>query len=214
MLWESRLLVRWIANHTARLRTLLCSVARKTLANRQRVRAGRERMARDAADQWAQPEAVEDEQSEIFYAAWVEDLLSQTLESVAAAYYREAKGDYVRVLYSRLCQGASIAVMAQELDTTPSSVNNYFRHARQRLAETLETMVRRQVQRYSAAEASQQEFQDEWHKLGSYLTEHGGLEDAVRRAYELLDPVATRKNQRAGLQAAAQRIALVVNRSR
>ena len=119
--------------------------------------------------------------------------MSRTLESVAAAYYREAKGDYVRVLYSRLCQGVSIAAMAAELDITPSSVNNYFRHARQRLADTLETLVRRQVQRYSAPEASEREFQDEWQKLGSYLTEHGGLEDAVRRAYEIMDPVATQK---------------------
>ncbi len=169
-------------------------------------------MARDAADQWAQPEAVEDEQSEIFYAAWVEDLLSQTLESVAAAYHREAKGDYVRVLYSRLCQGVSIAVMAQELDTTSLSVKNYFRHARQRLAETLETLVRRQVQRYSTPEASEQEFQDEWQRLGSYLTEHGGLEEAIRRAYELIDPVTVQKNQQAGLQAATQRIALAISR--
>ncbi len=206
VLWESRLLVRWIANRTARLRSLLCSVTRKTLANRNRVRAGRERLARDAADQWAQPDSVEDEQSEVFYAAWVEDILRQTLESVAAAYYREGKGDYVRVLYSRLCQNASIAVMAQELDITPSSVNNYFRHARQRLAETLESLVRRQVERYSAPEASEQEFQDEWQRLGAYLTEHGGLEEAIRRGYELLDPVASQKNQRAGLQAATQRM--------
>ena len=61
VLWESRLLVRWIANRSAKLRSLLCSVTRKTLANRKRVRAGRERLARDAADQWAQPEMVGDE---------------------------------------------------------------------------------------------------------------------------------------------------------
>ncbi|MGA2255069.1 MAG: sigma-70 family RNA polymerase sigma factor [Thermoguttaceae bacterium] len=212
VLWESRLLVRWIANRTARLRSLLCSVTRKTLANRQRVRAGRERLARDAADQWAQPESVEDEQSEIFYAAWVEDLLRQALESVAAAYYQEARGDYVRVLYSRLCQGVSVAVMAGELATTPSSVNNYFRHARQRLADTLETLVRRQVQRYSTPEAAEQEFQDEWQRLGRFLTERGGLEEAIRRAYELLDPISTQKNQQAGLQAATKRITLAINR--
>ncbi|MGA2254348.1 MAG: hypothetical protein ABSG53_06790 [Thermoguttaceae bacterium] len=214
VLWESRLLVRWVANRTARLRSLLCSVTRKTLANHKRVRAGRERLAHNAADQWAQPEAVVDDQSEIFYAAWVEDLLSQTLESVAAAYYREAKGDYVRVLYSRLCQRASIAVMAGELDITPSSVNHYFRNARQRLTDTLETLVRRHVGRYSTPEAAEQEFQDEWQRLGSYLTEHGGLEKAVRRAYEVMDPVATRKNQRAGLRAATQRITLTINRCR
>ncbi len=61
---------------------------------------------------------------------------------------------------------------------------------------------------------SEQDFQDEWQRLGDYLKEHGGLEAAVRRAYEVMDPVATRKNQRAGLQAATQRITLAVNRSR
>ncbi len=213
VLWESRLLVRWIGSRRARLRTLLCSVTRKTLANRQRVRMGRERLNRDAADQWAQPEAVEDEQSEMFYTAWVEDLLRQALESVASAYYREGKGDYVRVLYSRVCQKASIAAMAEELGITASSVNNYFRHARQRLADALENLVRRQAQRYSAAESSEQEFQDEWLKLGSYLTEHGGLEEAFQRAYELMDPAAAQKNQRAGLQAAARRIASAINSS-
>jgi RNA polymerase sigma factor (sigma-70 family) len=213
VLWQNRLLVRWMASRTARLRSLLCSVTRKTLANRQRVRVGRERLARDAADEWAQPETIDDEQSEIFYAAWVEDLLRQALESVAAAYYREAKGDYVRVLYSRVCRGASIAAMADELDITPASVNNYFRHARQRLADTLETLVRRQVERYSAPEGSEQEFLDEWRKLGSYLTEHGGLEEAFHRSYEAMDPVATQKNQRAGLEAAAKRIALAINPS-
>ena len=211
VLWERRLLVRWIANRSARLRSLLCSVTRKILANRHRVRAGRERLACDAADQWAQPEAVDDQQSEIFYAAWVEDLLRQAVESVAAAYYREAKGDYVRVLYSRLCQNVSIADMAGELDTTPSSINNYFRHARQRLAETLEALLRRQVQRYSTPEVSGQESQDEWQRLGNYLAEHGGLEEAIRRAYEVMDPLAARKNQQAGLLAAEERITSAVN---
>jgi DNA-directed RNA polymerase specialized sigma24 family protein len=214
VLWENRLLVRWIGNHTARLRSLLCSVTRKILSNRQRVRAGRQRLARDAADQWVQPEAVDDEQSEIFYAAWVEDLLRQALESVAAAYYREAKGDHVRVLYSRLCLGVSMAVMATELGTTPSSVNNYFRDARQRLADTLETLLRRQVERYSTPAVSAQELQDEWQRLGTYLREHGGLEEAVRRAYEVMDPVVAQKNQRTGLRAAAERIASAINRSR
>ena len=137
VLWESRLLVRWIANRTARLRSLLCSVTRKILANRHRVRAGRDRLARDAADHWAQSEATEDQQTEVFYAAWVEDLLRQAVESIAAKYYQEAKGDYVRVLYGRLCQRLSIAELASALDIQPSAVDNYFRHARQRLADAL-----------------------------------------------------------------------------
>jgi RNA polymerase sigma factor (sigma-70 family) len=213
VLWESRLLVRWIANHSARLRSVLCSIARKILANRHRVAAGRQRLAHSAVEQRAQPDAVEDEQSEVFYAAWVEDLLRQAVESVAAAYYREAKGDYVRVLYSRLCQRQSIAAMADALGITPSSVNNYFRHARQRLTDTLQALLRRQVERYSTPGESEQEFQAEWQTLGSYLTDHGGLEEAVRRAYEVMDPVVAQKNQRAGIRAAVARIVSAVSRS-
>src|SRR5271157_4053158 len=91
VLWERRLLVQWIAHRTARLRSLLCSVTRKILANRHRVRTGRDRLAREAADFWAQPETSEDQQTEVFYAVWVEDLLRQAVESIAAKYYREAK---------------------------------------------------------------------------------------------------------------------------
>lgn len=212
VLWESRLLVRWIANRSARLRSLLCGITRKILANRHRVRAGRQRLAHDVADQWNPSETVDDAQTELFYAAWVEDLLRQAVESVANAYYREGKGDYVRVLYSRLCQGVSMADMARELDTTVSSINNYFRHARQRLADTLQDLLRNQIERYCARELAAQELQDEWQRLGNYMTEHGGLEDAVRRAYELMDMVAAQKNQQAGLRTAAQRLANAISR--
>lgn len=210
VIWESRLLVRWIANRTARLRSMLCSVTRKILANRHRVRAGRDRLARDAADQWAQPEVTEDRQTEIFYAAWVEDLLRRAVESIAAKYYQEAKGDYVRVLYGRLCQQLTIAELASALNVQPSTVDNYYRHARQRLADALQDLLRQQINCYTAPDESEQEFQAEWRQLGAYLTDHGGLEDAVRRTYELMDPVSTQRNQQAGLRAAAARIASLV----
>jgi RNA polymerase sigma factor (sigma-70 family) len=210
VLWESRLLVRWMANHTARLRSLLCSVTRKILANRHRVRAGRDRLARDAADQWVQSETTDDEQTEIFYAAWVEDLLRQAVESIAAQYYREAKGDYVRVLYGRLCQRLSIAELASALNIRPSAVDNYFRHARQRLADALQALLRQQIDCYTAPDEADQEFQTEWQQMGVYLTDHGGLEEAVRRTYELMDPVSTQRNQQAGLRAAAERMASLV----
>ncbi|MBU4271254.1 MAG: hypothetical protein KKE86_04830, partial [Planctomycetes bacterium] len=38
-LWEQRLLVRWVANRSAKLRTLLCCVVRNILSHRNRVRA-------------------------------------------------------------------------------------------------------------------------------------------------------------------------------
>jgi RNA polymerase sigma factor (sigma-70 family) len=210
VLWESRLLVRWIANHTARLRSLLCSVTRKILANRHRVRAGRDRLARDVADSWGQAETTEDQQTEVFYAAWVEDLLRQAVESIAAEYCRESKGDYVRVLYGRLCQRLTIAEVAGSLGIQPSAVDNYFRNARQRLASVLQSLLRQQINSYTAAEEAEQEFQTEWRQMGDYLTEHGGLEEAVHRTYELMDPVSTQRNQQAGLRAAAERIATLV----
>ena len=210
VLWESRLLVRWIANHTARLRSLLCSVTRKILANRHRVRAGRDRISRDAADLWAQPDATEDLQTEVFYAAWVEDLLRQAVDSIAADYSREAKGDYVRVLYGRLCQRLTIAEVASTLGIQPSAVDNYFRHARKRLASALQSLRRQQINCYTAPEEAEQEFQTEWQQMGAYLTDHGGLEEAVRRTYELMDPVSTKRNHQAGLRAAAERIATLV----
>ena len=41
VLWENRLLVRWVSNRSARLRSLLCRVVRKNLANRGRTRENR-----------------------------------------------------------------------------------------------------------------------------------------------------------------------------
>jgi RNA polymerase sigma factor (sigma-70 family) len=210
VLWESRLLVRWVAHHTARLRSLLCSVTRKILANRHRVRAGRDRLGREAAEHWVQGEVTDDQQAELFYAAWVEDLLRQAVESIAAEYYRQSKGDYVRVLYGRLCERLGIAELAEALGIQPWAVDNYFRHARQQLAEALEMLLRQQINSYAAPEEAELEFQTEWQQVGAYLTDHGGLEEAVRRTYELMDPVSTQRNQRAGLRAAAERMASLV----
>ena len=210
VLWENRLLVRWMAHRTARLRSLLCSVTRKILANRHRVRAGRDRLARDAAECWAQSGVTEDQQVQVFYSAWVEDLLRQAVELIAARYYQEAKGDYVRVLYGRLCQGLSIAQLATALDIRPSAVDNYFRHARQQLADALQTLLRQHIECYTAPDESEQEFQTEWQQMGVYLTDHGGLEEVVRRTYELMDPVSPQRNQQAGLRVATLRIASLV----
>ena len=206
VLWESQLLVRWAAQRTARLRSLLGSVTRKILANRQRVRAGRQRLIDEIAALRPMADAVDDDQAGLFYAAWVEDLMRQGVETVATAYYREGKGDYVRVLYGRLCRQMSIADLAQTLEIKPSAVDNYFRHARQRLADQLQVLLRRQISRTTPSDEADADFQIEWQQLGAYLEEHGGLENAVRLAYELMDPSATERNQHAGLKAATERL--------
>ena len=148
-----------------------------------------------------------------FYAAWVEDIVQQAVESLAADYCRKGQVDYVRVLYGRLCQGMTIAKAAEALKISPAAVDHYFRHARERLSEKLEQLVRRQVQCYCPAEEAQQEFAAEWQRLGQYLAEHGGIEEAVRRAYDLLNPVQAKQRGEVGLTKAVTRLTSVIRSS-
>jgi len=115
------------------------------------------------------------------------------VESLAAEYYAQSKGDYVRVLYGRLCQGLTNPQVAEALAITPAMAEHYFRHARQRLAAKMEALVRQHVERYSDPQEAEQEFAREWQQLGGYLADHGGIEQEVQRAYELLDPVQVKR---------------------
>jgi predicted transcriptional regulator len=146
-----------------------------------------------------QSSRARDEQSDAFYAAWVEDLLQRAVEALAAEYYAQSKGDYIRVLYGRLCQRLTIAEVAEALDITPAAVDHYFRHARASLSDKLEEFVRRHVRHYCPAEEAESEFALEWQQLGQYLADHGGLDEAVRRAYDLLDPVQAERHRDSGL---------------
>ena len=61
VLWERRLLVRWVSNQTAKLRTLLCSVVRNILSHRNRLRVNRDRLWQDFVDRLdGLPVAAED----------------------------------------------------------------------------------------------------------------------------------------------------------
>ena len=213
VLWRNKLLVRWASHRSAKLRTLLCSVVRKVLANRHRARATRDAVIRDMAARADEMSQVSDEQINAFYVAWVEDVLQQAVESLATEYYRKNQGDYVRTLYGRLCEGLTIAEVAEALETKPSSVDYYFRHARQRLSEELEERVRSHVRRYCLPEEADQETAAQWRQLGHYLEEHGGLDEAVRRAYGLLDPVQSKTRRESGLAKAATRLTSIMRPS-
>jgi len=209
-LWENRLLVRWVSNRSAKLRTLLCSVVRNVLSNRNRVKVNRDRLARELAECLKRPESAKDETADVFYAAWVEDMVQRAVETLAGEYYAEGKGDYVRVLYGRLCQQMTIGEVAEALKIKPSDVDNYFRHAKKLLCEKLEGLVRRQVYRYCRSEEAEKEFALEWGLLRAHLTQYGGMEEAVRRAYDLLDPVAVRKHRGESLTRAVTRLTSII----
>jgi RNA polymerase sigma factor (sigma-70 family) len=213
VLWQQRLLVRWVSNRSAKLRTLLCTVVRNILSHRNRVRASREGRLADVARHFEDLKGTSDEQADAFYAAWVEDIAQQAVESMAGDYCRNGQADYVRVLYGRLCQGMTIAKAAEALELSPAVVDHYFRHARERLAEKLEQLIRRQVLGYCPAEEAEEEFAAEWQRLGQYLTDHGGLDAAVRAAYGLLDPVQARRQHTVGFTKATARLTSVIRSS-
>ena len=192
ILWRNRLLVAWMSRQSARLRSLLCAVTRNILANRHRVVANRQRIWQEILQDHIR-EAAEADETKVhpFFAVWVEAVLEATLERLAADYHRRDQGDYLRVFYARLCQRLSLAEVSEALGISHSAVDNHYRHARKRFARMLEQTVRRQVANYTPPEQVDEEFAHEWQQLGAFLNDHGGLEKAVRRAFELIDPASS-----------------------
>lgn len=208
---RQKLLTRWMDHRTARLRTLLCSVVRHLLANRARVRRGHEQ---PAGDLWDESDRALAEQTDSFYAAWADDQLQRAVEAMAVEYFQSGRGDYVRVLYGRLCEGLTIAQVADSLGITPATVDNYFRHARGQLGERFSSLVRQQVARYCPADELDAEFAAEWGRLGAYLAAQGGLEDAVRQAYARFDPVRTGWRSKAVVAQAVTRLTALLSAER
>ncbi len=191
-IFKNRLIERWSTARSAKLRTLICCVVRNVVSNRGRVHTGRARLVAEhggALDRYADFENAESaeaprDQLDAFYAAWVDDLLHVAVERLLSDYDRAGKGDYFRVFHGRLCEQMPMAEIAGLLQIKLTSAENYFRHARDRLAERLKELVREHVLRYSEEAESGDEVAAEWSQVGEYLRQRGGLEQAVRRVYE------------------------------
>ncbi len=203
VLWENRLLFRWTSSPVARLRTLLCSVVRKILANRfrqdarRRVIQNEKRLVLDAT--------LSQADTDIFYAAWADGLVRHAVESLAASYYAEDKGDYVRVLFGRACEGLTIKETASLLDLTPSNVDYFYRHATHRLSQRLRERLRRHVEAY-CGERADDEIEAEWTRLRDHLARHGGLEQTLRAVAKQHDFRMERRSFQARLSQAADRL--------
>lgn len=185
---RNKLLERWVNTKQAKLRTLLCSVVCKLQANEFRATRKKDEFERALAEDLlhTRPTSSADV-DRAFFGAWVEDMLQQTLRTVAQEYHSSGKGNYFRVLYGRICEQLSIAETAAALGISTSDVDNYYRHARKRLYEQLEAAVRSHVVRYCDADEVEQEFVVEWNQLGEYLHDHGGLEDAIREGHDFVE---------------------------
>jgi DNA-directed RNA polymerase specialized sigma24 family protein len=221
VLVRNRLLSEWVVRRSAKLRTLLCTVVRNVLSNRARVQGGRARLLRDHGgrldDRGALPLVTSldapAEQVDAFHAAWVEELLQQAVAALLSHYHQEGKGDFFRVLYGRLCDAMTMAEIAQALALTTTQAENAFKHAKKCLARRLEDLVRDYVQRYGNPKDVEGEFAAEWGRLGEYLIKHGGLEEAVRRAYEGLPPASQRQPGASSINAALARMSEWLGRS-
>ena len=186
------LLTRWRENRAARLRTLLCAVAKNVVANQARIEKGRKRImcelaqsSRDEIPQaiWMSPEPT-DEEADAFYRAWVDDLLERCVDRLLTDLHRAGKGDYFRVLFGKLCEGLSMPEIAEMLQIKTTTAENHFKAAKKRLAAELEHVVRGHVQRYCDEPSVDDEFRAEWTQLSEYLLEHGGIENAVRSCHQ------------------------------
>lgn len=193
------LLQRWVQQPTAKLRTLLCSVVRKVLANRERVNVGRQRLLRENRELLAalMTVAIDDEEpgtepQDAFYAAWAEELVSSTLRSLHSELLKSGRADQFRVLFGRVCEGLTTSEVAECLGLPATTVENHFKRTKQRLAEQLEQATRRHVTRYCPVEDVDAEFQSEWQRLGEFLAAHGGLDEMLRQAFARDDTVSLR----------------------
>lgn len=181
ILYRKSLLESWLAQPNARFKTLLCTLIRNVVRNAVRARQTAARhigpQPQMETDLSHPPTNVE---LDLFYSIWAEELLKAAVQSVMADYHREGKGDYFRILHARLCDEMPVKEIAAELQIKVTDVDNYFRHARQRLADRIDLMLRKEVACYTDFAGIDAEFQHERQRLADLLKQQGGLDAAVR----------------------------------
>src|SRR5438093_2656849 len=150
-----QLLQRWLQQPSAKLRSLLCSVVRNVLSNRMRIDLGRQRLLREnrkllqslVANAIDSNDPAATESQDVFYVAWVEELVSSTLRSLHTELLESGKADQFRVLFGRVCDGMTNVEVAECLGLPVTTIENYFKRTKQRFAEQLEQATRRHVTR-------------------------------------------------------------------
>lgn len=167
VLWKNRLLDRWRSNRSAKLRSLLCGIVRRLLANQRRSQERKERLYNGLAEHVKELNRPNQPEDDLFYAAWVEGLVQRAVDSLAVEYCGKGQGDRIRVLYGRLCEGLTIAQAADALNLRSTTVDFYYREARDRLATTLHRLLEEQARRYTPTEEAEAECLREWQDLGA-----------------------------------------------
>ncbi len=217
---SNNLLSRWASNRSSKLRTMLCTVVRHILGNRARVQKGRQRLLRKNVHELLNREDLPtikhlDEPAkhiDVFYAAWVEGIVLQAVESLMQEYHRTGKGDYFRVLHGRVCEQMTMPQISQALGITTTQAENYYKAARKRLAGKLQQLLQQHVQRYCQPDQADDENTAEWDKMGQHLKKLGGLEQTITRVYENSIAAQTAQRQSKAISATLSRLTQILAR--
>lgn len=213
--FKKKLLEKWVSNRSAKLRTLLCAVIRNTTSNLVRVREGRARLLRDEADRFDERFVLRDlgvpsDQERLFYDDWAAEIIRQAMDEVMTACHCSGRGDYFRVFYGRFCERMTIREIAEHLDISQSTADNYFRSVRKQLQQRLESIIRSRVERYSPPAEVAREFEAEWADLAEHLRQFGGLEAAVERAFGKGEQDWNSQEQQTSMNRAIDRLSGVI----
>jgi RNA polymerase sigma factor (sigma-70 family) len=180
-LFRKSLLESWLTRTDARFKTLLCTVVRNVVQNTNRANRTAARQIDDQFEQaLLKTDGVDPQDADAFMAIWADELIQSTVRSLMTDYHNEGKGDYYRVLHSRICEEMSTKEIADLLGVKLTDVDNYYRHARQRLGEGLKLRLRMNISYYTDLADLDAEFHREWQHLAEILQRRGGLEVAIR----------------------------------
>lgn len=184
-LYQKPLLESWLARPDARFKTLLCTVVRNVVRNTVRsLEAQTRRIDQRPSVETDLSDPATRQEMDLFYSIWAEELLKSAVQSLLADYHRGGKGDYFRVLHARLCDEMTVKDIAEQLQLKTTDVDNYFRHARQRLADRIDHLVRKDAATYTELADLDLEFRHERERLAEILQQQGGLEAAVRKSMQ------------------------------
>jgi RNA polymerase sigma factor (sigma-70 family) len=189
---RNQLLQRWVADRSAKLRTLLCTVVRHILSKRARLQKGRRRLLRENLHELLGRTDLPTikatngrvEHIDEFYAAWVEGILLQALDLLMREYEHRGKVDYFRVLHRRVCEKMTALQISRALGIKTTTVRSHYRAACKRLRAKLRQLLYKHVYRYCDLRDLNAEFESEWRQISQHLKERGGLEQAIAKVYK------------------------------
>ncbi|MBI1374406.1 MAG: hypothetical protein GC159_16940 [Phycisphaera sp.] len=187
VLLRNQLLERWTTDRSAKLRTLLCAVVRRVLANQARVQHNRRELLEQLSHELVSRKDLPtlkagdatQEDMDVLFAAWAEQLLRVAVRQVVSQLRVEGKDSQVAVLKARVCDQLSIKDTAAATGVSTTDVTNYYHRVQKRLHDALQEVLYNHIRPNTPTRYVDAELLREWEALAEHLESHGGLDDAI-----------------------------------